>query len=514
MTKKYKDISPKQIYDYFNDRYFNENETVKEEHYFIDKCDLKECKVFLKTLRDLDIECLNRRERTEKQSILSELTIKLWESMLKQALDALDVADDHIHYDTIKGISRLKKYLVKFKEFELLLYGSDKWYRDTIYHQLWFYFILEYLFSDPDLNIMDQLLKEKTAWYCDPSLEKEKKNNKDNNTKIKEARYAFFCVIALCHDLGKPLEKIQSINNSIRDMLGEYKFLHFNPFKVEFPLTYGPMLHFVLERLGQIGFPDRNDNKQLVVKKIDDYHYVKMKNYMMNQPHLQASYSTNLAELNHGMISCLLLIESFRRFKGGPSYQNWKKSDGESDNKKTWIQKSYLTAQSILKPIANHSSESIELTEIDIPYFWIYLVDDLAEGYRPTRAGKDFITNSICTAKIKVKSLQNIGVLYEFSPIGKNKIDEIRKDVIHFFIDKLERYFFMLNVNDFHFSIKVRLEKDIFMEFTYNKNPKFYKVGRTDSKKLSREIKSLLMLEKDKRIEEIKNIFNENFLTN
>ena len=91
------------------------------------------------------------------------MVIDLWGMMLKDALDALDEADNFHHRDTIMGISKLKSYLQGFKEFEILLYGSDKWYRDTIYHQIWFYFVGEYLLSK--YNIMNNLIKTKKSWY-------------------------------------------------------------------------------------------------------------------------------------------------------------------------------------------------------------------------------------------------------------------------------------------------------------------------------------------------------------
>lgn len=530
MTIKDKEISPEKIYNYFKERYKKDDQGNLKKHFFMKESVLEKCIKFLEILKDLEKKRLDGKERTKKLSLLSELTIELWGLMLKDALDTLDVADDHTHSDTIKGISRLKQYLVKFKEFEMLLYGSDKWYRDTIYHQLWFYFVGEYLFSDSDLNIMSQLL-EKKDWYCDPSIEIVEKNDKISDEK---ARYALFCVIALCHDLGKPLQKIHSINNAIRDMLEEYKFLHFSPFKVEFPLTYETMLNFLVERLGQIGIPDRaNDNltnrSRLVIekknKKKKEYYYIKMEEYMDNQPHMRATFSTALAELNHGMLSCLLLMESFRRFKGGAPYQNWKKGK--------WIQKSYMTAQSILKSIAYHCIESIEITEIDLPYFWVCLVDDLIEGYRPTRAGKDFISPSICKVRIKKASLQKLHVFYEFTQKvdqnneentndENNKI-EIDDDVIYFFVDKLERYYYMLKINNFEFIIEVEMKKEgekegILMNYTYckkkdqEKSTKLIlkKKGKTcGSKKGPIEIEDLLMLDKKNRIKTIKKVFKE-----
>lgn len=479
MSSIKEDLSPKNVYKHVK--------KTLENHFFLSPNTGKECKFFLKLLQSTE-ECLNEQERNDIYNKLSQLTIKLWGMMLKDALDALDEADCFIHKDTIRGISRLKSYLKGFKEFEILLYGSDKWYRDTIYHQLWFYFVGEYLFSK--YHIMEVLLERKKDWYCVP-INKSRK-------KILNARYACFCVIALCHDLGKPLEKISSLNDAIRKMLKNYQFLQFNPFKVEFPLTYGQMLKFLVNRLSQFGIPYRDNEGKLQIEEIEklckeskknkekEIYYIKMECYLDNKQHLQATYSSALAELNHGLLSCLLLMESFFRFKGGSAYENWKEEfkdiekdmkEGKEIMKKIWVQKSYLTSQSILKSIAIHSLKQTVITEIELPYFWVCLVDDLTEWYRPTRAGKDFISSGLCKVRIDEVSLNKVHVCYVFNNnIAKNKEEIIGDDAIHFFIDKIEKYYNLLDIQ-LEFTIDVK-NNGYLMRFYYKKNDKEEKVRR------------------------------------
>ncbi|MBA7557685.1 hypothetical protein ES705_50454 [subsurface metagenome] len=225
------------------------------------------------------------------------------------------------------------------------------------------------------------------------------------------------------------------------------------------------------------------------------------------------------------MVSCLLLMESFRRFKGGAPYQNWKEVNPRYTLRGTWIQKSYMTAQSILKSIAYHSIESTETYEIELPYFWVCLVDDITEEYRPTRAGKDFISPSICKVLIKEASLKKIHISYEFTRVAdqnnkentddkKNEI-EIDDDIIHFFVDKLERYYYMLNISNFVFIIEAEMKKEILLKFTYCKKKDQEKctrlIVRRKGVKLgrSKDIKELLRQDKNNRIKEIKNLFKK-----
>ena len=220
-----------------------------------------------------------------------------------------------------------------------------------------------------------------------------------------------------------------------------------------------------------------------------------------------------------GVLSCLLLIESFSRFKGGPAYGNWKiEKDIIEDNnikKEVLIQKSYLTSLNILKSIAYHSMKRIVITDSEIPYFWVCLVDDLVEQYRPTRAGKVFILSNICNVKIPKADSSKICVRYDFEN-ENNDIDNI----IHFFIHKIERYYYILDMN-FKFTIEVKIkEKDILMKYHYQKKKDSYKKVRKillyknkfkEPKEYNEEeLEKFLMKELKERKKEIGNFFEEN----
>ncbi|MFX1568685.1 MAG: hypothetical protein ACFFCV_09985 [Promethearchaeota archaeon] len=464
-------ISPKKIYKHFK--------TSNHPHFTDDT--VKKCKDFLKLLEDIG-KCHLEKKRIEIQSNLSSIVVDLWVMMLKDSIDKLNKYNGIDYKDTIKGISRLKNYLESFQNSELLFYASDNWYRDTIYHQVWFYFVGEYVFDK--FGIMEILI-DNLVWYCDP-LE-------DDKDKSGEARYAFFCIIALCHDLGKPLEKFHSINSSIKDMLFNFKFLHFTPFKIEFPQTYNEMMKYLIKFLSKSGFKIKKDDikkfseiQQLINLDSNqetpdgsplskghitiDTLFVKMEKKLEDLPFIQALFSTALSELNHGILSCLLLLESFRSFRDGLIYKH---KNEKGMNEIYYVQKSYLTALGILKAIAYHGIEDIIISEINLPYFWICLIDDLIEWYRPTRAGKDFISSGLCRVKIKKphfdeltdkKLIKKIHIGFFFYIAKDNedqKYNKNIKDIIHFFIDKLTKYYYILNINSFEFHIDVNFKEKL-----------------------------------------------------
>ena len=108
MSSITEDISPKNVY--------NHVKKTLENHPFLSPDTGKECKTFLEYLQSTE-ESLNEQKRNEIYNKLSQLTIKLWGMMLKDALDALDEADCFNHKDTIRGISHLKSYLKSYLKF-------------------------------------------------------------------------------------------------------------------------------------------------------------------------------------------------------------------------------------------------------------------------------------------------------------------------------------------------------------------------------------------------------------
>ncbi len=219
-----------------------------------------------------------------------------------------------------------------------------------------------------------------------------------------------------------------------------------------------------------------NTPNAYLTNRTEDPWFIKMQNFG-KQHFLRAFFSTALSELNHGVISSLLLMESFRCFRDGVIVRKTKKN--------IWVQKSYLSSNDILKSIAYHSIETIIIDDKRCPYFWTCLVDDLIESYRPTRAGKDFISLGICEVRIFNISPKKIHIRYNFNKKKNIKHEEKGiKDVIRFFIDKLERYYLILDFKDFEFVIDVKLKRiktsdnqksTILMKYEYKKDQKIKK---------------------------------------
>lgn len=358
-------------------------------------------------------------EKITKANVgLSKASLNLWKLLLFDALKRLD----NLHHnegkgieEDITGVNELASYLDKFRNFEMLLYGSSEWYRDHIWHLLWCFFVGEYMFSKCKL-----LGKIDREWY----------------SKDKEAQ---FCVVALCHDLGYPIEKIEDINKSLKDMLNEYRNIRFEPFRVDFPITYKHTFDYLLDRLSLSVKPVHKNNK-FVLKEFNDRTYVKTVDKICQRPNIKAYFSSLLSKLDHGVISCLLLVDKLERFRRDTSI-DYKITLQEGN--KFWVDRDFMVSQYILKPIAYHSGRNVVIRtgEKDLIYLWFMLCDDLAEWHRPTRGGGAELISRQCRVYIESLDIDNISIMYLFN------ISSEDREPRYFFADKVFRYYSLLDDN-------------------------------------------------------------------
>jgi len=110
----------------------------------------------------------------------------------------------------------------------------EEYYRDHTLHSLWVYLIGEHLLRDLLPNIHGNL-----NWYVYNDFDSTSSYKKDlvNQARKREGticeavnakRDAIWCLIALCHDLGYSLAKLDKINARVRDVL---KFFDLTDFK-------------------------------------------------------------------------------------------------------------------------------------------------------------------------------------------------------------------------------------------------------------------------------------------
>ncbi|MHA1338282.1 MAG: hypothetical protein ACTSPW_21505 [Promethearchaeota archaeon] len=261
----------------------------------------------------------------------------LWEILIKEAIYCLRDKDpeDQNDFKQDFGIIEIKRYFKLFSDFEDMLYGSDKYYRDHSLHVIRVFLLGFYL-----LNRSDKINFSNIKIFHSEKLG-------DEEFSIEE-KQAIWTLIALTHDLGYPLEKIDKINSKVKDLI---KF--FGPSDIEEFI----ILKFISSKLVQ-------DERSNYLTIIQNKYYLK--------------FAKAFENFKHGIMSCILLMKHLVYFK-------------ESDYSHSFINyltkrdaKQFLIRKTILRSIASHDNDDIYHIAPNNFLFTLVFCDDLQEWDRPS----------------------------------------------------------------------------------------------------------------------------------
>lgn len=154
-----------------------------------------------------------------------EIGKELWEKLCSVSLNYIEPSS--------KGNSMLFEYIEEATKFEDLLYGMERYYRDHTLHSLWVYFLGENLMRGPLIKLKgdkfnwylyNDIKKDKDEYKYPPEFVKysEKEIEKTIIEDVNDKKDAIWCLIALCHDLGYSLEKLEKLNKRVEGVLKYY----------------------------------------------------------------------------------------------------------------------------------------------------------------------------------------------------------------------------------------------------------------------------------------------------
>lgn len=193
------------------------------------KTTLKECSAEDKLKHPLDkdiIALLIKLKPSEPDTNIkyerSEDIREIWDELIKSAIKCLRYFDDREPFqnDPTKipiafGADELSKYHKKYGQFESTLYGGSKYYRDHVFHSFrtW---LLGLFCILKDWNGGDGL------FINNIKIDGEKEESEFNKSTNFFEKISMWTVIALCHDLGYPLEKTKEVFAKTQDMMEEF----------------------------------------------------------------------------------------------------------------------------------------------------------------------------------------------------------------------------------------------------------------------------------------------------
>lgn len=339
----------------------------------------------------------------------------LWQPLVENAVTFLKMSDPReweygkprstAEMSSLKafGVKTLTDYFTQFRKFEEILYGAVDYYRGHTLHvvRVW---VLGAL-------LLDDWLQSERYPHIEFFHDVADRTGVEVSKLIspKEIQ-AMWCVIALSHDLGYPLQKVDNINEQTRKMLRQYAKVNLQDLNFDVPQQHQFINDFILrfissqtvlkaEAKQQSGLKQRVfDEKEKVKQQLELKKRLFDDKEAMLRTHVQSKYylkySKSLEDFQHGIFSSILLMKSLTYFL---------ESDFDMDELKPL---DYLDAKQcairreILRAVACHTCEEIYHIRPDTLGFLLILCDELQSWGRPTFEEMQIATAPLPTARL------------------------------------------------------------------------------------------------------------------
>jgi hypothetical protein len=354
------------------------------------------------------------REFHTKENL--DILMKLWKNMLGDAIIFLKSQDsrEEYHDGEIFGIDKLWDIINAFGKFENILYGANDFYREHIAHSFRVFLLGEGMirdnFSFKDICILGE-------------------NNISKKVKIsKDEKEAMWCIIALTHDIGYPLEDIDKINEKTREMIRQYGKVSVQELAYLFPPQRQAIDDLILRFI----------SSDIVREKKGEYTTHTQFKYLLK-------FYRAYERFDHGIISCLVLMRELVFFLESDFLLDRRKKMDEQDARQ------FLIRQTILRAIASHNCEEIYHLSGRNFLFLLLICDELQEWGRPkmdevskgSGARRIVIINKF--KSVPTKNGLNIDYEVHFEveegrELGTKELYQISKEAGTYFIRKTKKY--------------------------------------------------------------------------
>lgn len=332
----------------------------------------------------------------------------LWKVLIEKALKCLKYHDEREPFQDHKskipmvyGIDKLAEYFKKYSDFEGLLYGADKYYRDHVFHVFRTWATGIYILLTEDMAVLKAVKTDGDAFSKLNILELE--------------LISMWTVAALCHDLGYPLEKARDILSKTKEMtqsiVGESEIwadMSFSGIQEEINLM---ILKFISSKM--IEKPKKPKKPEFSFK-------------MRVQPKYYIKLSKSLEKHAHGILGSIILTKSLVYFMESEFGVDEDGDFNQGDHKQFYVKRE------ILRAIAFHTCPDIyHMSASSLPFLLI-LCDEVQNWDR--RNWKDHYAGQKSKTSVEFEKItpSNIRIIEKFGIMNLDVIPErvkrIQKD--------------------------------------------------------------------------------------
>ncbi len=280
--------------------------------------------------------------------------VELWPCILTDAVLQLikgsqDYDEDNPNMDSFfdaatLGARELGEVLKGFSEFEGIMYGaSPDHYRDHVAHSFRVWIIGQW--------ILKKCFKRELSGLGD-----------FDNDMEKEEWESMWALVALCHDIGYPLSKIEQINERARQTLRKQGLISEGDMRFTFRRQMLPFHDTIIRLMASNAVMLPHNDKYVT--------------------HLQNKYYLKLLKsfdrLDHGIVSSLLMSKSLVYFLESDLSHDARKPLDSQDARQ------FLIRREILRAVASHTCPEIYHLQFNTLPFLLYIVDEVQCWGRPT----------------------------------------------------------------------------------------------------------------------------------
>ena len=436
--------------------------------------------------------CISNVQNVENEKIKSQIILSqklkirllesLWSIFIRRSIELLRDYDnrDKGEYKEDLGLVSLTEYFDEYSKFEELLFGADDFQREHILHVFRVYLlgisivcndkflsqkildskekirvkafdiltIPSYDLSESGKNVeIQSLLRKKVE---NKKKEQEDKGVKDAGSQLIEEleqeklqrikeKFAIWTIIALTHDLGYPLEKLDKINLRVLNMMKFFGTSNYFGLRYNLPLQGQFLNDYILKYI----------SSKLRLNKCRRYEYI-----IQIQSKYYTKFSNAFEKLSHGIVSCILLMKNLTYFlESDYSFPEVNQALFDEDACQ------FLIRREMLRAIASHDCDDIYHINATTFSFLLIICDELQEWDRP-----------YAKERVGIQANSNVSIC-EFS---ENKIefiiefDQHQSDFIEIVKRKVKRFIRLfrsaVNSDKRHFSLKMWLVKGSFVD--------------------------------------------------
>lgn len=352
----------------------------------------------------------------------------IWIEAIKDSIVCLRTFDEREHRDegdnpSAFGVKELDIYFADYSDFESVLYGSTKYYRDHVLHvvRVWLLGI-----SILTKNNFIQSVKV----------------GEDENVSNKE-KFSMWTIIALTHDLGYPLEKASQIISVTKNMMGHFITNPVINMDFKFTGVQDTMNDFIIKLMSS------------KMTRIDEEKY---------HNHIQSKYYfkflKSLEDNKHGVLSAIVIYKMLEYFLESDFNLSEDYVFGKEDKRQFYLRRD------ILRAISSHTCESIYQNDILSFSFLLILCDECQEWGR--RSFSSMYKSSQCEYCLKDVSIEKEDELYKciIKESYEKITDENLEEVTSYYGNKLLRQFEVYskwfrdgqNINKRNFTFRKEIE--------------------------------------------------------